>query len=221
MTPRIYNLVFIGPPGSGKGTVAKELSQQLNIPHLSTGDLIRAEIKRQTPLGKKVEELVQSGTLVDDATISAVLESRLSRNDCLAGFILDGYPRNANQAEILFQILKKSKRELTDVIQFNVPKEMLAKRLSGRYNCPNCGKIYNINTPELAPKNDTVCDSCNEKLFQRPDDQAVTVEKRLQIYNDAMQPMLDYYKEQKLLLEFDASNTISENFENLKKLLGL
>ena len=214
------NLIFLGAPGSGKGSVAKQLTLNLNILHISTGDILREEINKGSELGKKVQNIVASGALVDDQTVADIIDKRILESDCENGFILDGYPRTINQAKLLQGIMEKQKKKINAVISLEVSDEKIIRRLSGRFSCPKCGAQYNIYT--LIPPNEAgICDSCGEKLIQRADDNPETVKKRLEIYRRDTKPLIDYYKSINLLKEVNAEGTIEENAAAIKKILGL
>lgn len=185
-------IILLGPPGSGKGTYASRLTVKLGVPHISTGDIVRAEIKAQTRLGKRIKEYSDRGELVPDDVITNLLEKRLGKSDCKEGFILDGYPRTIAQAEALEGITK-----INLVINLNVPDDIIIKRLSNRLVCRKCGAIYNRLT--LPPKIDNVCDKCGGELYTREDDQPEVVQRRLDVYRKQTAPLMEYYKRKNLL----------------------
>lgn len=198
-------LVFLGPPGVGKGTYASRISPLLGIPQISTGDLVRTEIKLGSPLGKKIKEFHDKGLLVPDNIITSMLKKRLQQKDCKEGFILDGYPRTLPQAEMLDMISR-----IDSVINLNLPDEVLVKKIAARRVCRDCGNIYNIadirqgeiHMPPLLPKKEGVCDKCSGHLYQREDDKEKVVRERLEIYKKQTQPLIDYYRKKKLLKDF-------------------
>jgi len=178
---------MFGPPGSGKGTYASRLSVKLNTPHISTGDLVRDEIKKQTDLGKRISDYSSRGQLVPDKTICELLQKRISQPDCNAGFILDGFPRTIPQAQEL------SKISTTDlIINLNVPDAVIIERLSTRLTCKSCGAVYNERT--LKPKTEGKCDKCQGNLYKREDDQPTVIQERLNVYRKQTQPLLEYYQ---------------------------
>lgn len=199
----MVNLVLLGPPGVGKGTYAKELSRRLSIPHISTGDIFREEVKKGTPLGLKVKEYLDRGVLVPDNIVNEVVKQRLGMNDCRRGFILDGYPRTLNQAKALDSMVR-----IDAVLYFTAPKEVIIERVSGRRICPKCGAIYHVKN--IPPKKPGVCDICGSKLIQREDDKPEVVERRLRVYEETMRPVIEYYRSRGLLIEVDASEPVVE-----------
>jgi len=183
--------VIFGPPGSGKGTYASRLEKRLGIAHISTGDLVREEIRNKTPLGKAIEKYSSSGTLVPDEIITEILKKRLA-SELSKGFILEGYPRTVGQAKELEKITK-----IDGVVNLNVPDSVIVKRLSARLQCKNCGAIYNEITmkPKIAGK----CDKCGGELFKRVDDQPEVIRERLKVYQEASEPVVDFYRSRNLL----------------------
>lgn len=188
------NLVLLGPPGSGKGTLAKRLSSELNIPHISTGDILREEAKLGTPLGKRVKLFMEKGELVPDKVILEVMKERLRKPDCQKGFLLDGFPRTMPQAQGLDDTLKESTRSIDLVLKFEVSEDSVLKRLGGRLICSGCGADFNIYTKP--PRQDLVCDFCGSKLYQRPDDAKEVILNRLKVYKQETLPVEEYYNKQ-------------------------
>jgi adenylate kinase len=183
---------MLGAPGAGKGTYASRLNASLGIPHISTGDMVRDEIKAQTELGKKIKQYSDKGELVPDEIINQLLANRLEKPDCKKGFILDGFPRTINQAEALDKISK-----IDAAINLNVPDEIIITRLSNRVTCKKCGAIYNLLT--LKPKKEGVCDNCGGELYQRYDDKPKVIQERLNIYREKTEPLIEYYRKKGLL----------------------
>jgi adenylate kinase len=180
------NVVMFGPPGSGKGTYASRLSAKLNAPHISTGDLVRDEIKNQTQMGKCINDFSARGRLVPDSIICQLLQKRISQPDCAKGFILDGFPRTIPQAQELEKICN------TDIIiNLDVPDAVIIERLSARLTCKNCGAIYNERS--LKPRTEGRCDKCEGELYKREDDRPNIIQERLQVYRKQTQPLLEYY----------------------------
>jgi len=206
------NLVFLGPPGVGKGTYAKELSKRYNIPHISTGDIFREEIRKGTELGKKVKSYVERGELVPDEIVIEVVRKRLSQDDCKRGFILDGFPRTINQAIALDSIVK-----VDLVFNFVAPKSVIIERLSGRRICQKCGAIYHIKFNP--PKRPGICDKCGGPLYQREDDKPEVIEERLRVYEKQTAPIVDYYRKKGILVEVDASRNMEEVIKDCEQIL--
>lgn len=192
-------LVFMGPPGVGKGTYAAAISERFGIPHISTGDMIREEIKKGTELGRKLREYVERGELVPDELVTEIVRARLSQEDCKHGFILDGYPRTLKQAEDLDKMTK-----IDLVLNFVAPDEVIVDRISGRRICRKCGAIYHVKyMPSKVPG---VCDRCGGELYQREDDKPEVVLRRLEVYRQQFAPIINYYRERNLIIDIDASD---------------
>ncbi len=206
-------LVFIGAPGAGKGTYAQYLREKYCIPHISTGDIFREEIARETELGKKVKEYVDRGELVPDDIVIEIIKKRLSQPDTRNGFILDGFPRTLEQARALDKIVV-----IDAVIYLNVSEEVAVKRLSGRRICPVCGRVYNIYY-EPKPKNDEVCDYDGAKLIRRKDDDPEIVRNRYKVFHKTFEPIIKYYRDKGLLIEVDSNRSIKEVMPELEEVL--
>lgn len=206
-------LVLIGCPGAGKGTQAKMLSKKYGIAHISTGDLLREQIKKGTELGKKVSEIINAGGLVSDDIVSAMLAERIKDDDCKNGYILDGYPRNVSQAEGLDSIVGS----LDKVICYDVDDDVIVDRMSGRRSCPKCGKMYHVKYNP--PKTEGVCDDCGEALIQRKDDNEETVLNRLKVYHETTAPVIDFYDNKGILLRTSGVGDINDIFNNVTKAL--
>ncbi len=191
----------MGPPGAGKGTQAAPLGQRLGVPYISTGDILRDEAKRKTPLGAEAKRSMDKGELVPDPVIIRVIEERLRGADCRDGFILDGFPRTVAQAEALDRALTAIDHDIDKVVSLKVPKEELIKRLSGRRTCRNCGALYHIIFDP--PTNDAICNRCNGDLYQRDDDQEDIIISRLEVYDRQTTPLLQHYRERGVLVEVD------------------
>lgn len=191
-------LVFLGPPGIGKGTYASAISKMYGIPHISTGDIFREEIKRGTELGRRIKEYVERGELVPDEIVIEVVRERLSREDCKKGFILDGFPRTLRQAQALDEMAT-----LDLALNFVAPDEVIIERLSGRRICRRCGAIYHVKF--MPPKVEGVCDICGGELYQREDDKPEVIKRRLELYRRQFKPILDFYRAKGILVDVDAS----------------
>ena len=212
------NIVLMGPPGAGKGTLATKLREELNLVHISTGDMFREAIKNQTDLGKLAKSYLDSGNLVpDEVTVSSVKE-RLSRDDCANGFLLDGFPRTLVQAEALDKLTKEINRPIEVVINLDCDQNELVRRISGRRVCKNCGAPYHVET--MKPKVEGVCDICGGPLFQRPDDNEEALKVRLQHYVTSTKPLLDYYEDKELLKSFDSLVGIERLFDEVTNFLN-
>lgn len=205
--------VFLGPPGAGKGTLAVEAAKLYNIPHISTGDIFRAAIKNQTELGKKVKSVIDSGALVSDELTVALVKERLEKADAQKGFILDGFPRTIPQAEALENIVK-----IGCVVNFDISDEEVIRRLSGRRICPDCGQSFH--TEFVKPKKENICDSCGSALIIREDDKIESIKKRLETYRVQTAPLIDFYKNKKLLKDIDARPAASAILEVFKNMSG-
>ena len=192
-----WRMVLLGPPGAGKGTHAKILSERYRIPHISTGDLLRDEIERATPLGKRAQSFIDSGKLVPDDVVIDMMGERLQHSDARNGFILDGFPRTAEQAKALDRMLRERKTPLNLVLQFNTSEKVIVDRLSGRRVCTNCGANYHVRN--IPPKREGICDVCAKPLVQRKDDDPNTIRKRLKVYEEQTAPLIEFYKRFKLL----------------------
>ena len=206
-------MILVGPPGAGKGTQAKLLERELNVPHISSGDLLREAVRRQTPLGIAARQYLERGELVPDDILLGAMEDRLSARDCAAGFILDGFPRTVAQADALGLMLARVKAQLEAVISLKVPREELVRRLAGRRTCRTCGALYHLelNPPRAAG----VCDLCGGQLYQREDDQEDTIRARLDVYDRQTAPLLAYYAAVGLLGEVDGTGAQSQVFERI------
>lgn len=197
-------LILIGCPGAGKGTQAKKLSKYFNIAHISTGDLLREQIELKTDLGKKVTDIMNAGQLVSDEIVSEILARRIERADCINGYILDGYPRNLNQAEGLSNITGNIDR----VVLIDVDDNVIVERMAGRRGCPKCGHMYHVEYNP--PKNSGICDECGSELIQRKDDTEETVKSRLKVYHETTAPIIHYYDEKGILLQVDGMGSIDD-----------
>ena len=211
-------IVMLGAPGAGKGTQAKLIAEAYNIPHISTGDIFRANIKNNTELGKKAKEYMDKGLLVPDELTCDLVVDRLSQDDAKNGYVLDGFPRTIPQAEALTEALKKRDEAIDFALDVDVPDENIVKRMSGRRACINCGATYHI--IYAAPKKEGICDKCGNELVLRDDDKPETVQKRLTVYHDQTQPLIEYYKNAGVLHELDGTKDINDIFASIRELLG-
>jgi len=204
-------LVFLGPPGAGKGTLAVLVAETYRIPHISTGEIFRTAIREKTPLGLKVQAIIDSGQLVgDDITIELVKE-RLAQGDAKDGFILDGFPRTIPQAQALAEII-----EIDSAVNFDINDEQVIKRLSGRRMCKNCSQNYHVEY--MPPKAEGICDKCGGELIIREDDKIEAITKRLEVYRKQTEPLISFYREKNKLTDVDASPSSGAVFESFQKL---
>lgn len=210
--------VLLGPPGAGKGTQAVRLVEKYEIPHISTGDIFRKNIKEGTELGKKAQEYMNAGALVPDELVVDLVKDRLQQDDCKNGFLLDGFPRTIFQAEKLDEFLSESNQKMDIVINLKVEKEALIKRLTGRRVCKDCGASYHI--VNIPPKKECVCDICGGELIQRKDDNIETVENRINVYEEQTAPLIGYYKEAGSLVDFDGEASLDEVFDAIVQAIG-
>ena len=211
-------IIMLGAPGAGKGTQAKKIAAKYGIPHISTGDIFRANIKGGTELGMKAKSYMDQGQLVpDDVTIGMLLD-RIAEADCENGYVLDGFPRTIPQAESLTEALDKLGQKMDFAIDVDVPDENIVNRMSGRRACLKCGATYHI--VYAAPKTENVCDTCGETLVLRDDDKPETVSKRLKVYHEQTQPLIDYYTKQGVLKTVDGTCALDEVFKAIVEILG-
>lgn len=207
-------LVFLGPPGAGKGTQAEFLKEEYGFQHISTGEVLRQEIKKESKLGSQVKQYVNKGELVPDNIITKIVVKKLKHNENNS-LVLDGFPRNLNQAEIL----EENAVNFDKVVYFNAAEEILIERLSNRLYCPDCKKFYNLKSNP--PKNDKICDKCGSKLVQREDDRPRAIKKRLEVYNKNTHPLVKHYEKLGKLIRIDASQTIDDVKLQVKERLDL
>ncbi len=211
-------IIMLGAPGAGKGTQAKMIAEKCGIPHISTGDIFRANIKNGTELGAKAKEYMDKGLLVPDELVCDLVVDRIQQADCEKGYILDGFPRTIPQAEALEAALNAIEQKLDYAIDIDVPDENIINRMSGRRACVGCGATYHVlfNPTKVEGK----CDVCGESLILRDDDKPETVKKRLDVYHTQTQPLIDFYTERKVLVEVDGTQSMDKVFEDIMKILG-
>ena len=202
------NLIFLGPPGAGKGTQAKLLSARYEIPQISTGDILRASVREQTPMGLRAKSYMDSGSLVPDEVVVGIVEERLQKEDCKKGFILDGFPRTIAQADSLKVTLDSIGKNIQHVISIAVDNEELLTRITGRRTCEKCGKGYHVSFDP--PKTQGKCDVCGGDLCQRDDDKEETMRKRLTVYDLQTEPLIEYYSKQSLLRTVPGTGSIED-----------
>lgn len=211
-------MIFLGPPGAGKGTQAKMIVDKFQIPQISTGDMLREALKEGTELGKKAKEFMDSGALVPDEVVIGIVRERLSKADCANGFILDGFPRTIPQAEALESVVESLGKEITNVISLDVDDTLLIERLSGRRTCRSCGAMYHI--AFNVPKEQGVCDKCGGELFQRDDDKEETIVKRLETYKKQTEPLVNYYEVKGNLNVISAEGDIEDIFNRIVEIVS-
>jgi len=210
-------LILVGPPGAGKGTQAVALAAHYKIPHISTGDIFRANLKNGTELGKQAQSYMDRGELVPDSVTNEMVKDRLGNSDVANGFLLDGFPRNTNQAEVLDAILLEKKMPLDAALELAIDNLEIIRRLSGRRTCRNCSATFHKDFEK--PKVDGVCDKCNGKLYQREDDKEEVIARRLEIYSQQTAPIISYYKKAGILKSISAIGDVSEITQKVISLL--
>lgn len=211
-------IIMLGAPGTGKGTQAKKIAAKYNIPHISTGDIFRANIKNGTELGKKAKTYMDQGLLVPDDLVVDLVVDRVGQDDCERGYVLDGFPRTIPQAEALTKALADMGQKVDYAIDVDVPDENIVRRMSGRRACVGCGATYHV---VYAPtKKEGICDTCGGELILRDDDKPETVQKRLNVYHEQTQPLIDYYTEAGILKTVDGTVDIDDVFQSIVDILG-
>jgi adenylate kinase len=211
-------VVVLGPPGVGKGTQATRLRQELGVPHVSTGDILREAVQKGTPLGKRARSFMESGKLVPDDLMGELIAERLAQPDAASGFVLDGFPRTAEQVGILDAVLAKISAGIDRVLALEAPSAEIVRRLSGRRICPKCGSVYHIDS--RPPASPGVCDGCGSALVQRPDDEEEVIRERLKVFEAQTLPMMKIYRERGLLKEVNASGDAESVFAALRSELA-
>lgn len=212
-------IIMLGAPGAGKGTQAKEIAEVCNVPHISTGDIFRANIKNGTELGAKAKEYMDKGLLVPDELVCDLVVDRIQQSDCEKGYILDGFPRTIPQAEALTNALNAIGQKMDYAINIEVPDENIIQRMSGRRACVGCGATYHV--VYNPTKVEGICDACGEALILRDDDKPETVKNRLDVYHEQTQPLIDYYKNEGILVEVDGTKNMDDVFTDICKVIGV
>ena len=211
-------IIMLGAPGAGKGTQAKMIADKYQIPHISTGDIFRSNIKEGTELGKEAKTYMDKGLLVTDELTVKILLDRVAKDDCKNGYVLDGFPRTIPQAEVLDEALAKLNDKIDYAIDVDVPDENIIRRMSGRRACLACGATYHIE--HIPPKTEGICDRCGKELVQRDDDKEETVKNRLNVYHEQTQPLIDFYTKKGILKTVDGTVDMKDVFAAIVKILG-
>ena len=214
------SVIFIAPPAGGKGTVSAQVKEKYQMPHISTGDLLRGATNANDERANIIKDLQAKGEFVPDSIVLDILKERISKSDCDNGYILDGFPRNIEQANAYEKILNELNMDLGVVILLDIDKNVAAKRIAGRWSCPSCGEVYNTNNPELNPKVEGKCDKCGSDLTHRSDDNEETYEKRYNEYMLKTSPLIEYYKNKGILYVIDAGISKDDTFEKVEGILG-
>lgn len=214
------NIMFIAPPAAGKGTQADLIVEKYHIPHISTGDILREISKEDSEIGHYVSEVLSNGGLVKDDITDQLIEQRLKKEDCKNGYIIDGFPRNIDQAKIYDRILDKLGYDIGYVFLINMKEKELEMRITGRRICENCKAIYNINSEKNSPKLSSTCDLCGGRLYQRKDDNLEAFQNRYQVYLEKTGPIIDYYKNKKVLYEIDGNHSIESVFKQIDHIIS-
>ena len=210
-------IIMLGAPGAGKGTQAKMIAEKFGVPHISTGDIFRANIKEGTELGMEAKKYMDQGLLVPDELTVKILLDRVAREDCADGYVLDGFPRTIPQAEVLDAALEKLNEKIDYAVNVDVPDENIVKRMSGRRACPKCGATFHVE--HIPPKQEGICDSCGGELVLRDDDRQETVQNRLKVYHDQTQPLIDYYGKKGVLKSVDGTMEMQKVFQAISDII--
>lgn len=213
------NIMFIAAPAAGKGTQAELVVQKYGIPHISTGDILREISKEDSEIGNYVAETLSSGKLVKDEITYQLIEDRLKKDDCKNGYIIDGFPRNIEQANEYDKILEKLGYEVGNVIHINVDKNTLEKRITGRRICEDCNTIYNINDKNSSPQVESICDNCGGKLYQRSDDNLESFQTRYNTYEEKTAPIIEHYRKQGVLKEVNGDDSVENIFKKIDEII--
>jgi adenylate kinase len=214
------NVIFLAVQGAGKGTFAKKLQEKYGYAHISTGDILRERSAVGDELGNKIKDMIDNGIFVPNDIIFEAVEYKITQPECENGYILDGFPRNLEQAEGYDKILEKLGKDLGAVINLTIPDELLKQRIIGRRLCKDCGAIYNVYNPDFMPKVEGICDKCGGELYQRADDNEESMNTRVKTYYEVTEPIIDYYKEKGVLNTVDSSQDVEEVFKEIEKILG-
>ena len=212
------NLILLGPPGAGKGTQAAKIVEKYNIPHISTGDIFRENIKNGTELGKKAKEYMEKGQLVPDELVVEIATDRLTKDDCKDGFLLDGFPRTVFQAEELDKFMEARGSKIDHVLDIDVDRDELMRRLTGRRVCKQCGASFHV--VNIPPKKEGICDVCGNELVQRADDNEETAANRIEVYNNETKPLIDYYENAGNISHLDGTIGLENLFAEIVKIVG-
>ena len=213
----MQSIILIAPPAAGKGTQSKLICDKYQIPHISTGDLLRSSCKEQSDMGELIRKTMESGNLVTDEIVLKLLESRINKSDCDNGFVLDGFPRNISQAKSYLEILNKQNKPLGIVLYLDVPEEITRKRITGRRSCPSCGAVFNV---ELDNSLNGLCNKCGIELIKRADDTDEIFNERYKTYENETYPLVDFFKEKGLLTTIEYKETIEETFADIDKIIN-
>ena len=211
-------LILLGAPGAGKGTQAKMIAEKYGVPHISTGDIFRANIKNGTPLGMEAKRYMDQGMLVPDELTVKILLDRVAQDDCAGGYVLDGFPRTIPQAQVLDEALNKLADKIDFAIDVDVPDENIVKRMSGRRACLSCGATYHVE--HIPPKKEGICNHCGKELVLRDDDKPETVLNRLKVYHEQTQPLIDFYSQKGILRTVDGTKDMHDVFDAIVEILG-
>ena len=214
------SVILIAAPAAGKGTEAALLKEQYNMPHISTGDILREKAKEDSELGRDINNKISNGMFVSDELIIEILKERIMQEDCNNGYILDGFPRNVAQAQAYQDMLEELGKELGVVIVLDIDKNIAASRIAGRISCPNCKEVYNTNNEDMKPKEAGICDKCGVELVKRADDNEETYMERYNTYMEKTSPLIEFYEKQGVVYHVDGSNDREETHKQVVKILG-
>ena len=213
------NIILLAPPAAGKGTEAQILTKEYSIPQISTGDLLRSATKKEDALSKEIKLIMEQGKLVSDEIIIELIKNRINEDDCKNGYILDGFPRTIKQAEKYDEMLAEIGNKIDYVFAIDIDKSIASSRITGRRTCPNCNRIYNVNSDNLKPIKENLCDDCNIELTHRKDDNAETYEKRYNAYLDETAPLIDYYEGKNILYHVDGNVDKDNTHRQIKEII--